>query len=71
MRREEQHKGHTIVAEAHPRGKKGYTWSYQIDGGEMRECRDRPLRSESVALSEAVFEAKAAIDRMKSGAPLT
>ena len=70
MRHEERYKGRTIVAETSPLGK-GYRWSYQIDGGDMRESGDRPLRNESVVLGEAVAEAKAEIDRMKSGAPLT
>jgi hypothetical protein len=63
MRHEERHKGHTIIAETYPVGK-GYRWSYQIDNGDMREFRDRPLRSESVLLSEAIEMAKADIDQM-------
>jgi hypothetical protein len=70
MRHEEQYKDHTIIAETYPIGK-GYRWSYQIDDGDMRECRDRPLPNERVVLGEAVVAAKAEIDRKKSGAPLT
>jgi hypothetical protein len=70
MRAEVRYKGHTIVAETYPIGK-GYIWSYQIDGGDMRESRDRPRRNESVVLGEAVDEAKAEIDRKESGAPAT
>jgi hypothetical protein len=70
MRHEEQYKGHTILAETYRVGE-GYRWTYQIDGGDMRECRDRPLRNERVVLAEAVGDAKAEIDRKKTGAPLT
>ncbi len=70
MRQEEQYKGYTICAETYPVGK-GYGWTYQIDGGDLRESRDRPLRNERVAFAEAVREAKSEIDRKKTGAPLT
>ena len=62
MHHQEEYRGHTITAETSRQGN-GFAWSYQIDGGEMRESRDRPLRSERVALQEGVGEAKAEIDR--------
>jgi hypothetical protein len=71
MMHQETYEGHSIVAETDRRGKKNCGCSYQIDGGELRERRERPLRHESMALSEAVREAKAVIDRMKCGGPLT
>jgi hypothetical protein len=67
---QEKYKGHTIVAETYPIAK-GYRWTYQIDGGDIRECRDRPLRNEKVALAEAVGKAKAEIDSQQSGASVT
>jgi hypothetical protein len=62
MRRDESYKGHAIIAETSAIANR-YGWSYQIDGGVMRESRDRPLRSERVVLGKAVAEAKAEIDR--------
>jgi hypothetical protein len=61
MHSDEMYKGRSISADTYKRGK-GWGWSYQIDAGEIRESRDRPLRREESALSEAMSEAKAEID---------
>ncbi len=61
--RQEEYKGHTITVDVFKRGK-GWAWSYQIDDGPLRECRDRPLPNQEIALSEAVQVAKLEIDRL-------
>ena len=58
-----EYKGHTITADALQRGK-GWQGSYQIDGGEIRNCGDRPLRSEAIVIAEAIGAAKRVIDGM-------
>jgi len=58
---QEEYKGQNINIDVLKR-KNGWAWSYQIGGGSLRECRDRPLSSEGLALSEALEEAKAEID---------
>lgn len=40
----------------------GYTWTYQIDSGPLRACTDRLLPDETMALNEAIREARAEID---------
>ena len=64
MKKTEEYKGHHITAEASKIGRH-IRWSYQIDGGELRESRGKPLRTEELMLSEAISEARWAIDRMK------
>jgi len=60
---QEEYKGRVITVDVLKRGN-GWTWSYQIDGGPLRECRDRPLPSQEIVLSEAFQEAKYEIDRL-------
>ena len=60
---EEEYKGGVITVDVLKRGN-GWTWSYQIDGGSLHECRDRLLPNQKIALSEALQEAKAEIDRL-------
>jgi hypothetical protein len=60
---QDEYKGHMITIDTIKRGR-GYAWSYQIDGGPLRESRDRPLPSEEIMLKEAIDAAKAEIDRM-------
>ena len=60
---QEKYKGRVIAVDVLKRGK-GWTWSYQIDGGSLRQCRDRPLTSQEIVLSEALEEAKSEIDRL-------
>jgi hypothetical protein len=57
-----EYKGRWITIDVFQRGK-GWSWSYQIDNGPMRECDDRPLRSENLILGEAEEAAKREIDR--------
>jgi hypothetical protein len=52
-----------ILAETYPAGS-GFLWAYQIDGGPLRECPDRPLKNEGIVLGEAIDTAKLEIDRM-------
>jgi hypothetical protein len=66
MSHREEYKGHQITVDTYRLGK-GFRWSYQIDGGDIRDCRDRPLRSEQAVLSEGISEAKAEIDRQPPG----
>jgi hypothetical protein len=61
MSHREEYKGHQITVDTHSVGR-GFRWSYQIDGGEIRDCKDRPLRSEQVVLSEGIPAARAEID---------
>lgn len=60
---QEDYKGHQITVDIRKVGK-GFRGSYQIDGGEIREMEDRPLRSEALAQGEALSHAKWVIDRM-------
>lgn len=60
---QEEYKGRVITVDVLMRGK-GWTWSYQIDSGPLRESRDRPLPSQEIVLKEALREAKAEIDRL-------
>ena len=61
-RYDEEYRGHSITVDTVKRGK-GYGWTYQIDGGDLRESRDRPLDEQSMYM-EALREAQAEIDRM-------
>jgi hypothetical protein len=62
MAHREEYKGHQITVDSHRVGR-GFRWGYQIDDGEIRECRDRPLRNEQRVLREGISTAKAEIDR--------
>jgi hypothetical protein len=63
---QEEYKGHQIAVDTRKVGK-GYMWSYQIDGGDLREqYGDRP-QSEDLALSEGISNAKFAVDQMMKG----
>lgn len=59
----EQYKGHAITVDTFKRGK-GFGWSYQIDGGEPREIRERSLGHERIARGEALDRARSEIDGM-------
>lgn len=61
---QEKYKGHSITVDTPQRGK-GWTATYQIDGGEIRYIGDRPLASEEIVRGEAISAAKWAIDQMK------
>jgi hypothetical protein len=63
MHHHEEYKGHEFSVDTVQRGK-GWSWTYQIDGGPLREGKDRPLPSEQLALQEAISNAKSAIDSM-------
>ena len=60
---QEEYKGRAIAVDVLERGN-GWTWSYQIDGGPLRESRNRPLPNRELVLSEALSEAKSEIDRL-------
>ncbi len=60
---QEEYKGRSITVDILKRGS-GWTWSYQIDDGPLRESRERPLPNQNVVLNEAIRRAKAEIDRM-------
>jgi hypothetical protein len=62
-----EYKGRSISIDTLQVGK-GLTWTYQIDGGPLREGRDRPLPSEAVVIREAEVEAMSEIDRAESSA---
>lgn len=62
---QEKYKGRNITVDVLKRGN-NWTWSYQIDSGPLRECRDRPLPRQEVVLKDAISEAKAEIDRMEN-----
>jgi hypothetical protein len=64
MMHQEEYKGHQITVDTLQRGK-SWTATYQIDGGEIRQLGDRPLRHETIILSEAIDKAKRVIDHMK------
>jgi len=58
-----EYREHTIFAETYPtRG--GFLWAYQIDGGPLRECADRPMGNKGIVLGEAIDTAKQEVDRM-------
>ena len=61
MKKTQEYEGRTITAETHKRGNR-YTWSYQTDVGEIIECRGLGIHSKESALSEAIENAKSAID---------
>ena len=58
-----EYKGKTIQAYTYKAGN-GFRWTYQIDGGISRDCKDRPIQSEELMLNEAISQAKTAIDRI-------
>lgn len=58
---DEEYKGHSISVDTYEAGK-GWRWDYQIDSGPIRECKDRPLRSENIMRQEALDAAKHEID---------
>lgn len=60
---QEEYKGHQITVDTLQRGR-GWTATYQIDGGEIRSIDGRPLPSEAIVRGEAIGEAKWAIDNM-------
>lgn len=60
---QEEYKGRQITVDTFKRGN-GFAWTYQIDGGPIRESKDRPLPSEELMLKEAIGNAKFEIDRM-------
>jgi len=62
MRQQMEHNGRQAVVETRKVGH-GYLWSYVLDGHIYREGRDRPLRSEELALAEGLREAIADINR--------
>jgi hypothetical protein len=66
MAHREGYKGHEITVDTYRVGR-GFRWGYQIDGGEIREGRDRPLRNERIVLREGISAAKEEIDRKISG----
>jgi len=63
MMHQEEYKGHTITVDTIKRGK-GWAATYQIDGGEIRDCDGRPLHDEKIVQHGAIMEAKWVIDRM-------
>ena len=64
MKHEETYNGHRIAAETVKSDRGGYVVNYQIDGGDMRASRDRPMKNEEFALYWAMTDARAEIDRM-------
>ncbi|MET0013051.1 MAG: hypothetical protein ABW088_05305 [Sedimenticola sp.] len=58
----EKYKGNHITVDLLERGN-GWSWSYQINGGPLRSCNDRPLNDQEIALNEALLEAKMEVDR--------
>jgi hypothetical protein len=60
---QERYKDKLITVDVLKR-RKSWTWTYQINGGPVRRCGDRPLPAEDSALKEAIREAKSEIDRM-------
>jgi hypothetical protein len=65
MTHQEEYRGHHIAVDILKIGG-GYLWAYQIDGGPIRTCQDRPL-NDLVMLAEGIACAKAEIDRTVAG----
>ncbi len=60
-----EHVGYEITVETFKVGG-GYRWSYDIGGGlGSGDCKDRPLPSEGLVLSEGISEAKRHAERLK------
>lgn len=59
-----EYEGRWISVDVTPDGK-GWKWTYQIEGGALRACEDRSLGTEQAMRDDAVFHAKAEIDRAK------
>lgn len=57
----EIYKEHTISVST-SEGRRGYTWSYTIDGRHYYKSDDRPLDYEEMLISEALNHAKYRID---------
>jgi len=64
MRHNEVYKGRRIdiIVSEVKRGQ--FTWSYTIDGGNLKRCEDRPIENEEMLLSEALNHAKWRVDCM-------
>lgn len=58
---QEEYKGHLITVDTFKIGR-GFGWSYQVDGGALRDSRDRTLGDEWLMLREAIDAAKREID---------
>ena len=59
--RQAEYKGKTIAVDTEEvRG--GWIWTYQIDAGPIRRCKDRPMPSEEIMLREGLSTAKAEMD---------
>jgi hypothetical protein len=61
MRTTELYQAHTIDAATYEAGRRLWGWTYLIDGDHHGEGGCRPERSESLALQDAIDEAKARI----------
>ena len=70
MRASEVYEGYAIDAATHQAGPMRWGWTYLIDGKHSGEGAGRPLRTEALALMDAVGEAKARIRHwLRSGEP--
>ncbi len=56
-----QYNGRTITVDLEE-ARGGWVWTYQIDDGPLRRCKDRPIQSRELMLSEGISTAKAEID---------
>ena len=70
MRASEVYEGYAIDAATHQAGPMRWGWTYLIDGKHSGEGAGRPMRTEALALMDAVGEAKARIRHwLRSGGP--
>jgi hypothetical protein len=70
MRASEVYEGYVIDAATHQASPMRWGWTYLIDGQHSGEGAGRPLRTEALALMDAVGEAKARIRHwLRSGGP--
>lgn len=64
MRHNEVYKGRRINITVSEVKQGQFTWSYTIDGSNLKRCEDRPLGTEEMLISEALNHAKYRIDCM-------
>lgn len=58
------YKGHFLLVSTREVRPGMFIWQYQVNGGPIRECRDRALPSDELAFREGVERAKSEADRL-------
>ena len=58
------YKGHFLLVSTRETKPGMFIWQYQVDGGAIRECRDRALPSDELAFKEGLDHAKREVDML-------